>query len=789
MAGNVGSIRAGRAFVELFADDSKLVRGLKGAQRKLQTFGRTLRSAGTRVFAAGAAMTGGFALATRVFMAFDDQMRTVKAVTGASAEQFQMLTETAKELGRTTSFTAQQVAAGMTELGRAGFSSDEINASIGDILNLSRATGVELAEAADIAGASLRAFDLEAGEMGRVADVLTATANTSAQTITELGEAMKYAAPVASTYGLTLEETAKTLGALANFGIKGSMAGNTLKRVMLQIADPKVQNTLEGMGVAVTDAGGNLRTVSAILADVGQAMQNMGQAQRVSLLSELFGDRAIAGAAKLTGASFDRLNEAIDNAAGTAARTAKEMDAGIGGALRRFWSAVEGIALAIGDALAPAISSIADWLSKAAGFVTAFVKAHKPLVVMIAKVAVIGAAVGAVLIGLGVAASVGATAIGGLATIVSVLGTVLGVGGSMLGASLSPIGLVIAGVVALGAAILYWTGAGGKALEWLKGIFGNLAKEVGEAFGAIGEAMASGDIGLAAKVLWLTLKLQWQKGIAWLSKLWLDFRNFFIRIAYDAFYGAVKVAETVWHGLEIAWIETTSFLSTTWTRFCQGIGKAWNWAGTQVSKAWNWLKGLFDDSFDSDTANRQADAWLAAENKKVDERANAAVRAREAQRQKERDAEERIHQAALDQLDAEQEAKKKALDEEYDQRIAAAQGEVDAARKEWQDAIAEAKRKRGEDVKKDATPDATGGKTDGKKPKAPTALFPWLAKGVAEVQSKFAALGTFSTAALRGLSIGGASAAERTAKAAEKTAENTDRLVDMAGDGGLTFEQ
>jgi TP901 family phage tail tape measure protein len=314
---NVGAIRAGRAFVELFADDSKLVRGLNAARRRLRTFGRTLTSAGTRVFAAGAAMTGGFALATRIFTGFDDQMRTVKAVTGSTAEQFEMLTEKAKELGRTTSFTAAQVAAGMTELGRAGFSSEEINASIGDILNLSRATGVELAEAADIAGASLRAFDLEAKDMGRVADVMTATANTSAQTISELGEAMKYAAPVASTYGLTLEETAKTLGALGNFGIKGTMAGNALKRMMLQIANPQVQETLAGMGVAVSDAGGNLRNVSAILSDVGQAMQNMGQAKRVSLLSELFGDRAIAGAAKLTGASFDRLNEAIDKASGT----------------------------------------------------------------------------------------------------------------------------------------------------------------------------------------------------------------------------------------------------------------------------------------------------------------------------------------------------------------------------------------------------------------------------------------------------------------------------------------
>ena len=347
---------------------------------------------------------------------------------------------------------------------------------------------------------------------------------------------------------------------------------------------------------------------------------------------------------------------------------------------------------------------------------------------------------------------------------------------------------MIVGVVALGAAILCWTGAGGKALEWLKGVFGGLAADAGEAFGAIGAALASGDIGLAAKVLWLTLKLQWQKGIAWLSKLWLDFRNFFIRLAYDAFYGAVRAAETVWHGLEIAWIETTSFLSTTWTRFCQGIGKAWNWAGAQVSKSWNWLRGLFDESFDSNTANAGADAWLEAENRKVDEQANGAVRAREAQRDAERRQEESLHNAVMDQLTAEQEAKKKALDDEYDQRIAAAQDEVDAARKEWQDAIAETKKKQ-TPVGQEAPGKPGGAKQGGPKTPASEDMFPWLAKGVAEVQSKFATIGTFSAVALQGLSIGGASAAERTAKAAEKTAENTDRLVDMAGDGGLTFDQ
>ena len=92
--------------------------------------------------------------------------------------------------------------------------------------------------------------------MGRVADVMTATANNSAQTLTDLGEAMKYTAPIAAEYGLTLEETAKTLGALANFGIKGSMAGTTMKNILLRLADPAIRSQVEALGVSVIDAGG-----------------------------------------------------------------------------------------------------------------------------------------------------------------------------------------------------------------------------------------------------------------------------------------------------------------------------------------------------------------------------------------------------------------------------------------------------------------------------------------------------------------------------------------------------
>jgi TP901 family phage tail tape measure protein len=152
---------------------------------------------------------------------------------------------------------------------------------------------------------------------------------------------------VADAYGLSLEETTKILGALANFSIKGSMAGNTLKNIMLQLANSDVRAKLAQLGVATTDAAGNMLEVSEVLRNLGNSIRDMPRAQRLSIMNELFGKRAVAGGIKLTAASFDRLNEAIDQAGGTARRTAETMDSGIGGALRRLWSAVEGVAIGI----------------------------------------------------------------------------------------------------------------------------------------------------------------------------------------------------------------------------------------------------------------------------------------------------------------------------------------------------------------------------------------------------------------------------------------------------------
>ncbi|MBL4699312.1 MAG: phage tail tape measure protein [Phycisphaerales bacterium] len=153
-------IRAGAAYIELYANDNKLVRGLNRAQKRLKAFGSSVQRIGARLTGIGTGLAAGFAISTRVFAGFDDRMRQVRAVTGATEAQFQSLREEAKRLGRTTSFTAGQVAEAMTELGRAGFKPEAILRSTEAVLALARATSTDLPRATEIAGAALRGFNL-----------------------------------------------------------------------------------------------------------------------------------------------------------------------------------------------------------------------------------------------------------------------------------------------------------------------------------------------------------------------------------------------------------------------------------------------------------------------------------------------------------------------------------------------------------------------------------------------------------------------------------------------------
>lgn len=365
-------IRAGKAYVELGVVADKLNKGLVTAQAKVDAWAAGSKKTLFSAFAVAAPV----AMAVKTFAAFDDQMRLVQGVTQSTGAAFEQLTERAKELGRTTSWTAAQVAEGMISLGRAGFQTDEIDKSISSVMDLARATGAEIGMATDIASNAMRSFNLDASQMSRVCDVLTATANGSAQTIEDLGYALADVAPIAASTGLTLEDTAKLVGALANFGVKGSSAGTVLKNIQTRLAsDANAQKTYLELGINTTDAEGNLRKLNDILSELGQKISSMPSAERLSTIKTLFGQYGLKGVS-ITAADFKELNAAIDNASGAAERTAKAMDDGIGGAMRLTASAVEGFKIALGESLVPTLTVFAEKIQDGAAWLTAYTKEH-----------------------------------------------------------------------------------------------------------------------------------------------------------------------------------------------------------------------------------------------------------------------------------------------------------------------------------------------------------------------------------------------------------------------------
>lgn len=392
-------IEAGRAFVRMFLNDVELQAGLKTTTQKLQAMGNALGDLSARFGRLGIAASLPFVAALAAFVPFSDQMKTVGAVSGAVGENLEMLETKAKDLGRTTSFTATQVAAMMTELGRAGFSPQQIDDMIASVLNLSRASGTEAALAAGIMAATIRQFSLDATDATRVADVLTYTANKTFNSVESLGEALKYAGPVAAQLGMSLEETVAILGTLGNVGIQGSEAGTALRR-LTTLSAAEAQRMQSIFGVAFQDAAGNARPLVDVLGEVAAATENMASGERTAKFNEAFGLLGITAAQVISGVAADtrQLQSELDNLNGTAANTAAEMDSGIGGSFRIFMSAVEGVAIALSEAVEGPLMSWTAVFTEVLGTITRFINRNQTLIQVLSYIGPLALVVGGALL-------------------------------------------------------------------------------------------------------------------------------------------------------------------------------------------------------------------------------------------------------------------------------------------------------------------------------------------------------------------------------------------------------
>jgi len=591
----MSQVKAGGAYVELTTRSSQFLKGLEAAQKRLKSFGASTRLLGTKLTGLGVAAATPVAGSLVVYTSFDDTIRAAGAAANATGETFESLRNTAKHLGATTSFSATEVASLMTELGRAGFSPKQIEEMTLAVMNLARATGTDATLSSGIMAATIRQFSMEASDAVRVADGLTAAANKSFNSVESLGEALSYAGPVASDANMSLEETLAILGTLGNLGIQGSEAGTALRR-LLTLSAAESEKFMKVFGVATKDAQGNARNLVDVLGEVSAATANMGTGDRAEAFNEVFGLLGITSASAIGKTVTDtrQLLAELQNSGGIAAKTAADMEAGIGGAFRILKSSVEGVAIAIGEALDTSVSSMMKSISRALSGLTEWIGKNKEIVKKVALIVAGVVGVGAAFIGIGSAAGVAAFAVGGLASMFSLVGTAIGVLVTMIGALFTPIGLVVAAVAALGAYFIYSSGIAGQAIEYLKGVFETLKADTIKAFGAIANALAAGDITAAANVLWGYLKLQWIKGTTYLKGVWADFTNYISDVWGDSAYAIGDVLISALSGLASVWNATLGFMADGWTILTTSVQKGWNYTIGFLKKGFIRLRELVD---------------------------------------------------------------------------------------------------------------------------------------------------------------------------------------------------
>ena len=295
--------------------------------------------------------------AVKVAKDFEQGNANLASVLGKSRKEIGKLTDDAKRLGATTSFTASEVSKLQTEFAKLGFNEKEILNATEATLDLAAATGADLKDAAAIAGATLGGFGLDAKETQRITDVMAKSFSTSALDMEKFKESMKLAAPAARAVGVSVEETTSLLGTLANAGISGSNAGTALRKTFIELNDA---------GLTLDEA---LEQVATSEDQLGAATDLVGKKAATSFL-------ILANGTDTT----KELEKGLNNAGGAAKKMADEQLDTLEGKTKILGSAWEGLVLSLlaGDGAFSRISkSIVEGVTGLLGFVTAGEDANK----------------------------------------------------------------------------------------------------------------------------------------------------------------------------------------------------------------------------------------------------------------------------------------------------------------------------------------------------------------------------------------------------------------------------
>lgn len=504
-----------------------------------------VRDSGKKVTDVGKSLTTGVttplvglgAAALTTAAGFESSMNDVRAVTGATGQDFDDMSDLAKEMGRTTMFSASESADALAFLGMAGLDAQQSMDALPGVLDLAAAGGMELADAADTATNVLSGFGLEVSELGRLNDVLAEASRSSNTSVEQLGAGFQYVGPVASAAGMSLEETAATLGMLADAGIQGEQGGTALRGALSQLLNPtaQVQSKLDDLGVSVNDADGSMRPFADIMGD----LENAGA--DVNDMLTIFGTESGPGMMAILEEGAGELGDFTDHlhdAEGAAGEMAAIKMEGLEGQLKELQSAGEGLMLAIADS--GLLEVITELASKVTEWVQELSEANPEMIKWAVIIGSVVAAIGPLLIFVGMMI----TAVGKIGGVLKILipifkAVALAKGLFSIALWASPITWIILGIIALIAVIVliivYWD-----------------------------------EIAAACAVAWDWIVEKLSEAWEWIK----------------------STAESIWEGIK-------AFFTDLWDDIVTGVTDAWDAFVTTITDAWDAVETFVSDGVDN----------------------------------------------------------------------------------------------------------------------------------------------------------------------------------------------
>ena len=552
---------------------SKDFEGLKKVGEGISSVGKKL-TVGLSLPIAGIGAVSG-----KTAMDFEAGMNKVSAISGATGKDLEKLENLAKEMGRTTKFTSLESAEALSYMGMAGWKTQDMLNGLPGILSLASAGGTDLALTSDIVTDGLTAMGLTAKDTDKFVDIMASTVSNANTSIELMGETLAYVGPVAGSLGIEMDDLSVAIGLMGNAGLKGSQAGTSLRAGLTNLVKPtkEMKNAMEKYGVELVKNADGSVDLMGTMQNLRNVLGELDQTTQAQALATIFGKEAMSGWASIVNASesdFNKLTEAITNSEGSAKSMADTMMGGAKGALTEMKSALEGVAITIGERLTPFIEKLADGISKLCTWFQSLSPTTQTFIMIVAGLI---ALLGPLLL-----------LIGSTVSLFANLSIVAGALGISIGALCAPF-LIVVGVIAGVIAIGYLLASN---WDWIKEKASELGQKISDTWNSICEWTSN----------------TWNSVCEWVSNAWDTICNVVqvgVMLIGEILSAAFQIITLPW---QFIWENCKDIIIPIWEAIKTYVSEKFNELKTKVLEIANAIKDYVSEKF-NELKSKASEIW------------------------------------------------------------------------------------------------------------------------------------------------------------------------------------